>query len=346
MATSAMESAFDLESPTVPSLYTPATNPFPVGAVCDSGWEAKATKPWASHDAADALVISDVLVRLSKLNLELHVRAVVVDANKRTINLDSMLYQNGPLFLNNLTLAEFMLKASQDFLTIIIRLMPSQQVGPLLEPAQSASYYPNMPLSLLLSSQKKPHLWPYTSLPAPTKTVSSPLALIMTSVFTQLLTLLEVNLEHLIPRIRRMHVEPITPVRDLTFGGITLAEPCTQGIVFSKAIIHLLERIESALGIGEGSSGQMGLLSERQKEVLWSELGGDIGMGHAPENCNKSGVPLNEDEAGRWADEETYAEYLREAEPNAKIDHMLSDFLANRNPSLSRVFLLFLECNL
>lgn len=50
-----------------------------------------------------------------------------------------------------------------------------------------------------------------------------------------------------------------------------------------------------------------------------------------PEGYSDSGLPLDQDEAGRWADEGDYSAMVREAEQSAHVDHKLSQMLANRD---------------
>jgi hypothetical protein len=87
---------------------------------------------------------------------------------------------------------------------------------------------------------------------------------------------------HLITaRVEWISIDPIAPIAGLVFGGVPLDNLCTQGILFS---INLLERIECTLGINSGpSTSQVGLLSARQTQVLWSELDGRCAVlpGHA-----------------------------------------------------------------
>jgi hypothetical protein len=74
-------------------------------------------------------------------------------------------------------------------------------------------------------------------------------------------------------RVERIAVDPITAIPGMTFGGLPLAEPCTQGMLFCTVAVHLLERIERSLGIAmvpEG--GEAGLLSPKQMDALWGEL--------------------------------------------------------------------------
>ena len=49
------------------------------------------------------------------------------------------------------------------------------------------------------------------------------------------------------------------------------------------------------------------------------------------EQYDEEGQPLDQDEAGKWADEEAYARMIRDAERDARADHRLSQMLADRD---------------
>ena len=50
-----------------------------------------------------------------------------------------------------------------------------------------------------------------------------------------------------------------------------------------------------------------------------------------PEQYDEAGQPLDQDEVGKWADEEAYATMVRDAERDAGTDHRLSDVLSDRD---------------
>ncbi|KAH6954015.1 hypothetical protein BKA56DRAFT_706911 [Ilyonectria sp. MPI-CAGE-AT-0026] len=85
-------------------------------------------------------------------------------------------------------------------------------------------------------------------------------------------------------RVGRIATDPIVAIPDLTFGGLLLENPSTQGMLFSEVIVDLLKKIERALGIvAVSDDGEVGLLSVRQAQVLWGELDGRRAIipGHA-----------------------------------------------------------------
>lgn len=237
--------------------------------------------------AGDVPVASEALVKLSKLNLDLHIRMAAVEMNKSILDLDSFIYQNGVLHIDDTTLAEFMLKASQEFLQILTQLLSSQSTPSHLRALRTTG---NTVPRLLPQSLPSYHDNHYLS-PSPSPSSSSgssevleppmlaPIALTITSIFIQLISLYELTLEHLTTRIERIAMNPIRPIPRLSSGGLPVAEPCIQGMLFSKVVVHLLERIERLLGIGAVlGSGDVGLLSVRQRDVLWSELSGSLSV--------------------------------------------------------------------
>ncbi|UKZ69831.1 uncharacterized protein TrAtP1_010836 [Trichoderma atroviride] len=121
--------------PTPSSLQTPAgtapaTNspPFaPIETIAIPGPET-----------ADVVDFSDDLRRLSKMNVDLLIRVTTTKMNITTLDFNSVTYQKSPLCIDNLTLAEFMLKTSQDFLLILTRLLRSRSSCGLLPASETA----------------------------------------------------------------------------------------------------------------------------------------------------------------------------------------------------------------
>jgi hypothetical protein len=226
---------------------------------------------------------SDAIAKFSKINLDLHIRVAAIEKNRTILDLNSLIYRESALFIDNYTLAVFILKTSQDFVQILTLLLNSRQChGPLCTSQKSVTLSLE-PVPLPLQSYQHNYSNPTStfSLPYPSaasQPLLAPLALTITSIFTQLISLYELFLEHLTTRIERLSTDPVAPIPGFTFGGLPLVEPCTQGLLFSNGVVHLLERMERALGISEPEAGEVGLLSARQVEVLWSELDGGIGI--------------------------------------------------------------------
>lgn len=227
--------------------------------------------------AEDVPMASDALVKLSTLNLDLHKRMAAVEVNKSILDFDSFIYLNGVLYINDTTLAEFMLKASQEFLQILTQLRAfrtTDNTFPKLLSQSLPSYHDNRYLSPSPSPSSSSG-----SLNISEPPLLAPTALAITSIFIQLISLFELTLKHLTTRIERIAMNPIRPIPRLSSGGLPVAEPCVQGMLFSNVVVHLLEKIERLLGIGAVASiGDVGLLSARQRGVLWSELSGSVSV--------------------------------------------------------------------
>lgn len=58
----------------------------------------------------------DVTHTVLKLIHELELRRLVIEYNKPALDLDALIYQRGPLSINNLTLGELLISVTQDFL--------------------------------------------------------------------------------------------------------------------------------------------------------------------------------------------------------------------------------------
>jgi hypothetical protein len=191
----------------------------------------------------------DISHTLSKISLELDLRRVVIEHNRSSLDLDTMIYQQGPLFINNYTLGEYLISATQEFLQASTRLLESMKSG------ANTSFVPaNVPEHL-----------------------SHALARNVTSIFTMLLSFYELFLEHLTSRIERISTHPVAPIPGLTFNGELLAKPCEQGVLFCQVALSLLERLESVLGVVTKGE-EAGLLSSEQIEDLWSQLDGSDGV--------------------------------------------------------------------
>lgn len=236
----------------------------------------------------DSIDTSTALMELSKINFDLHIRLTAAEANNANLDFNHVIYRQGALYIDHFTLAEFMLKTSQDFLLILTRLLNTQKSNYLSCASPTADKpSPELP-SMPSQAQQMSQVGPSCSLPSyhidNAGTLPAPVALITTSIFLQLVSLFELIVEYITARVERISIDPIAPIPDLMFGGVPLESSCTQGLLFSEAIIYLLERLESALGIKSGTtSSQVGVLSARQIKVLWSELDGrrSIIPGHA-----------------------------------------------------------------
>ncbi|KAL9945973.1 hypothetical protein ACHAQF_005945 [Verticillium nonalfalfae] len=244
------------------------------------------TKPILDHGEVDDIAVSEAISKLSKMNLDLHIRVTAAEMHKSDINFNRIIYDDSPLFIDNTTLADFILKASQEIHLIMTRLRGNRTTRGLLGGFANAdkilaSFLPPSPQSsqgeVYPAGATPSHPYPA----AAGEPLLAPLALTLTSIYTQLITLFELILEHLSTRIERIGSDPIAPINGLTLGGLPLVKPCVQGMMFAEVIVQILVKFEQALGIVSSPEGSgTGLLSARQISVLWSEL--DEGPGIMP----------------------------------------------------------------
>jgi hypothetical protein len=234
--------------------------------------------PWSREVASPRYINiqhpsnTDSLSQLQRISLDLHVRAVAVEHHKEALTLDMISYKLGPLFKDGFTLAQSVLKSSQDFLIILDRLYNTRSGAVLSSTPPFAPTFADLDLPVLP--------------PRPCITyqpLSAPLALTIINVFTQLIALYELISEKLSARVNRSDILPVAPIPSSAFEGSMMVHPCKQGLLFTSMAVPLLERMESVLGTAAGPESGEGLLSPRQLDVLWIELGGvngetDVGM--------------------------------------------------------------------
>ncbi|KAF5984274.1 C6 zinc finger domain-containing protein [Fusarium coicis] len=227
--------------------------------------------------------LSDALSKLSKPNNDLHVRMATIESHQSAVNLSSILFREGPLFIDNLTLGEFTLSSTQDLFQMLSRLLNNRRCHAPLESAQMLDI---VSLPGLDGQSSSPHSYgsgsngPSPNLALPFSSASqpllAPLVLTITAVFTQLISLHEVLLKNI---THWLTTEPLRPISGLQFGEATPQDLCVHGIRYCTASLSFLERIEQILGItGLPEWGGPGLLSMQQINVLWSVLDGGEGV--------------------------------------------------------------------
>lgn len=258
--------------------------------------------------SARAVTSHQAMSKLSKLATDLYARTAIAETHHGSIDLHHIICHDSIFGVDNLSLVEFMLRAGQDFLQVLTNLRMSPHVrGLLCAPQPVQRPYPGLapsagwtrdvsvdddnqtpaasidPSALAASQPLSPttygtrcNLPPIPSSPEP---ISASLALIITSIYIQLISLYEIILLAIIVRLDRLHIEAIRPIERIQFGGVPLSDSYTQGMVFLQIVVSLLERMERSLGIGMVPAGATpGLLSKRQQDVLFGELdraGGD-----------------------------------------------------------------------
>ncbi|KAF4998965.1 hypothetical protein FGRMN_2764 [Fusarium graminum] len=180
----------------------------------------------------ESIDMSTALLELSKINIDLYTRITAADTYKNKLEFDNVVQKYGPLYIDNITLAEFVLKASLKLLQIVNRLGSKQN------PASNPIKPPHTKSQLqdLIQSNGPP--------------CSPPIALLITSVFTQLITLYELIIAYITTRVERISRDPIPSIHGVMFNGMPLEDSCSQGMLFCQAIVYLLEKTETALDQG------------------------------------------------------------------------------------------------
>jgi hypothetical protein len=212
----------------------------------------------AGPDKEDTIDVSTALMELSKMNIDLHIRVAAADTYKADLQFDNIVQREGPLYIENITLVEFMIKTSLSLLQIVTRLLSNRQTL-------------DSPVGNTLSPKALP-IQPQSQQTSQTGALScsAPIALMITSVFTQLISLYELILGYLTTRVERISSDPLPSISGVMFNDLPLENSHSQGMLFCQAVVYLLERIEVALGTKSKSG--VGLLSARQVKVLWGEL--------------------------------------------------------------------------
>ncbi|KAF4456713.1 C6 zinc finger domain [Fusarium albosuccineum] len=237
--------------------------------------------------------LSDAFSKLSKLNNDLHIRMAAIESHRSVMTLSSILFREGPLFINNFTLGEFTMRSTQELFQVLSRLLNNRQCHAPLDGARKLDI---VCLPGLDGQSSSPHPYgggydshgqgsrPNLTSPLPSTSLQpllAPLFLTITAVFTQLISLYEVTLKHMLLWLENIAAEPLRPISGLRTGEASPQDLCARGIRFSNASLNFLERIEQILGLtGQPEWGGPGLLSIRQIDLLWSVL--DSGEGIAP----------------------------------------------------------------
>ena len=178
---------------------------------------------------------SGAMARLINIVYGLRLRSTTVQHNKGKINLGLLIHRKGPLFIGNYALSEYVMTSAQELEQIVTSLLITTGSG----------FRPDDELSACVIST-------------------------IVDVYCRLLSFFELFLEHLTDRAEAFLSDPVTPIPGLTYNGVLLTGPCTQGTVFSSSIYYLLGRLDNALGL-DSFSGR-GLLSSDQMDDLCDKL--------------------------------------------------------------------------
>jgi hypothetical protein len=195
-----------------------------------------------SSDPSDSIMSSGSLdgrtavVRLKRILQGLRLRAAMVQANRSLLSLNFMIHREGPFFIESYSLCEYVTTATQDLVQIVTALLNLRQ---------SASKH-----DVLLSV----HL------------VST-----IMDIYCLILAFFQLFLEHLTDRAEQNGSNPVVPIQGLSYNGMVLTGPCTQGTLFTSSTFYLLGQLDNVLGL-DPVSGGTGLLSTNQIDVLCDKL--------------------------------------------------------------------------
>ena len=173
------------------------------------------------------------IVRLTRIIQGLRLRTAVVQTNRTLLSLNSLIHRSGPFFLESYSLCEYVMTATQDLVQISASLLHRPQSN----------------------HESEEHF------------LSASLVPTITDIYSRILAFFQLFLEHLTDRAERQGDDPVIPIPGLTFNGVLLVGPCTQGVLFSSSTFYLLGRLEEVLGLNPMFRGT-GLLSADQIEVL------------------------------------------------------------------------------
>ncbi|KAF4448562.1 c6 zinc finger domain protein [Fusarium austroafricanum] len=213
-------------------------------------------------DKADSIDLSAALVELSKMNVDLHIRVTAADTYKADLEFDNVVQRDSPLYIDNITLAEFMLKTSLNLLQIVNRLLSNRQNVSL--PAGNTISLKSRSVKSQSPQPGQPH----------ESSCSPPVALLITSVFAQLISLYELVIGYITTRVEGISIDPIPSIPGVTFNDLPLKNSSAQGMLFCQAVVYLLERTETALGIKPESSAAQVVLPAPSLEAAVSKVKG------------------------------------------------------------------------
>jgi hypothetical protein len=194
-----------------------------------------------SSDPRDAVLdIADVdgsnaMVRLLSIVYGLRLRSTLVQNNKAKMNLSLLIHRQGPLFIGTYSLSEYVMTSAQELEQLVTILLI--KMGTSCRPGEQLS-------ACILST--------------------------IVDVYCRVLSFFELFLEHLTIRAEGHTSDPVIPIPGLMFNGVVLTGPCTQGVLFSSSVYHLLGRLENVLGLDPVSAN--GLLSSDQLDELCNKL--------------------------------------------------------------------------
>ena len=182
--------------------------------------------------------------RLFRIAHGLQIRSLMTESIKSGMDLSLSIYRHGPLYLENRSLAEYVMASTQELVQIVTIL-----VTHLRSTHQSNDQH------------------------------SSHLVSVILNVYIRLLSFFQLFIEQLTDRTERFRTDPVIPIAGFTLNGASIPGPFTQGTLVTGAICHLLERLETLLGLNSISGGNA-LLSPGQVDMLNNKLDRSNDLSH------------------------------------------------------------------
>ena len=212
--------------------------PFGVGRppthyVHENRFSSAATDVATRHGARNG---ASTMAGLYRTLCGLRLRRAMVHANKSKMSLNLMIHREGPFFIANYSLCEYVMTATQELVQIATWIT----CGP-----QSTCKHDEQLSKCLIPT--------------------------MMDIYCLILSFFQLFLEHLVAGAERQGENPVIPIPGLTFNGVVLTGPCTQGSLFSSSSFYLLARLENVLGL-DPVCRHAGLLSAHQIDALCDRL--------------------------------------------------------------------------
>jgi hypothetical protein len=176
---------------------------------------------------------SGAMVKFVSIIRGLQLRSIMVQSNRERIDLSLLIQREGPLFIDNYSLVEYVMESTEQLVQIAASLL-------------NLTHRPDERLSVCLITT-------------------------VVDVYCRVLSFFGLFLEPLTDRAERIATDPVIPIPDLKFDGVVLTEPGTQGTLICSSIFYLLGRVEIVLGLGS-TWADKGLLSTNQIEMLYRKV--------------------------------------------------------------------------
>jgi len=183
---------------------------------------------------------SEAVSRITSITHGLQLRSTIVQRNKSKLDLDLLIYREGPLAIGSRSLAEYLLSTAQELLQIVA--------------------------SLVNAALDQQH--------------TDALISAVMDVYCRILIFFELFLEYLTGRAERHAVTgPMAPITGITFNGVVITKCHVQGALICTTVFHLLGRLEDALGLNLNTvNAGIGLLSPNQIQELYQKLDADVDL--------------------------------------------------------------------